>query len=429
MSSLIVQKYGGTSVANIRRIKHVAERVAKTRRAGKDVVAVVSAMAGETDKLLGLAHKITDDPQTREVDLLLSSGERVSSSLLTIALNAIGCSAVSMTGRQIGMLTDSIHTRARIKQIDTERAQAVLKNKHVVVVAGFQGISEKGDVTTLGRGGSDTSAVALAVALGAEQCEIYTDVDGVYTADPKIVPEARRLDRVSYDEMLEMASLGAKVLQIRCVEFSRKYKMPLYVRSSYKDQDKGTLICEEDPKMEQPVVSGIMYDKKQAKITVKGVPDQPGIAANIFGVLAEASVSVDVIIQNVSEEGYTDISFTLTSESMADAMAAVKKIAKKIHATEVVADKNIAKVSIVGAGMRSHSGVAATMFKALSAEGINIIMISTSEIRISCIVEKKHCANAVRALHKAFNLKSVPESAFLRETLKSKNRNKQKKAV
>ena len=426
MSGLVVQKYGGTSVANIPRIRHVAEKIARTRQRGYDVVVVVSAMAGETDKLMALAHKITDSPECREVDLLLSSGERISSSLLTIALNTIGCPAVSMTGRQIGMVTDSIHTRARIKQIDTAKAQSVLKNKHVVVVAGFQGINEQGDVTTLGRGGSDTSAVALAVALNADRCEIYTDVDGVYTADPRIVSDARKLEHVSFDEMLEMASLGTKVLQIRCVEFSKKYNMPLVVRSSYNDDDPGTLICEEDPKMEQPVVSGIMYDKKQAKITVKGVPDQPGIAGNIFGDLAKASISVDMIIQNVSEEAHTDISFTLAIQDVADAMKIMKKIAKKINAQDVTANKNTAKVSIVGAGMRSNSGVAGRMFQTLSEKNINIMMISTSEIRVSCIIEKKMCELAVKELHKAFDLKSTPESAFLPKPLRSRTRKKKK---
>lgn len=427
MSGLIVQKYGGTSVGTVERIKNVAARVARERASGKDVVVVVSAMAGETDKLLDLATQITGQPQTREIDLLLSSGERVSSSLLAIALNAVGVSAVSMTGRQIGMLTDSIHTRARIKQIDTSRTLSILNNKHVVVVAGFQGINAEGDVTTLGRGGSDTSAVALAVALNAEKCEIYTDVDGVYTTDPRIVPEARKLNRVSYDEMLEMASLGAKVLQIRCVEFAKKYNMPLYVRSSFND-DPGTLICEEDGKMEQPVVSGITYDKKQAKITVKGVPDQPGIASHIFCALAKAAISVDVIIQNVSEDGHTDISFTLATENINEALPAVKEISSQINAREVTADKNIAKVSIVGAGMRSHSGVAARMFETLSAEGINILMITTSEIRVSCIIEKKYCDQAVQALHKCFDLKTDPESVLLPKSVKIAKSRKPRKA-
>ena len=406
--SLIVQKYGGTSVGTLERIEHVADRITKTRKTGTDIVVVVSAMAGETDKLLKMACRLSKNPARREIDLLLSSGERISAALLTIALQARGIPALSMTGRQIGLQTDSSHTRARIKNIDTQRARKMLRENHVIVVAGFQGINPEGDVTTLGRGGADTSAVALAVALGARQCEIYTDVDGVYTCDPRIVPQARRLDVVSYDEMLEMASLGAKVLQIRCVEFAHKYQMPLIVKSAFKEGDKGTLICEEDPNMEQPVVSGIMCDKNQAKITLKEVPDQPGIAANIFTPLAHASISVDMIIQNVSEQGHTDMSFTLQREDLREAMVIMDKVAKKIHATHVSSDAKIAKISIVGAGMRSHSGVAAQIFKTLSAHKINILMISTSEIKVSCIIEQKNSKLAVNALHDAFNMKGKP---------------------
>ena len=406
MSGLIIQKYGGTSVGNINRIKKVAERIVRTRKTGVDVVVVVSAMAGETDKLLDMVRQISPSPKRREVDLLLSSGERISSALLSIALDNIGCPSVSMTGRQIGLLTDGTHTRARIKQIDTERAKQVLKNKHVIVVAGFQGINERGDVTTLGRGGSDTSAVALAVALGAEKCEIYTDVDGVFTADPNIVPNARKLDRVSYDEMLEMASLGAQVLQIRCVEFCKKNNLPLIVKSSLTDDSTGTLICEEDPNMEQPVVSGIMSDKNQAKITIKGVPDQPGIASSIFTALADESLSVDMIIQNSSAEGQTDISFTLAQADMSEAMSIVKRAATEIKAKKVDSDSTICKVSIVGAGMRSHPGVASKMFEALSRENINIMMISTSEIRVSCVIDEKYAKLGVRVLHDAFHLES-----------------------
>ena len=401
---LIVQKYGGTSVGTIDRIQHVAQRIARIRKTGTQVVVVVSAMAGETDKLLKMARQICENPERREMDLLLSSGERISSALLTMALQARGIPAISMTGRQIGLQTDSLHTRARIKQIDAKRAQQALKENNVIVVAGFQGINEKGDVTTLGRGGSDTSAVALAVALGSSQCEIYTDVDGVYTADPRMVPKAKKLDVVSYDEMLEMAGLGAKVLQIRCVEFAHKFKMPLVVKSSYIEGGKGTLICEEDSNMEQPVVSGIMYDKNQAKITLKEVPDQPGIAANIFGSIADAGLSVDMIIQNISAEGHTDLSFTLGREELNEAMVIMEKVAKKIRAVNVSADSKIAKISIVGAGMRSHSGVAARIFKTLSKEKINILMISTSEIKVSCIIEQKHTKAAVNALHTAFGL-------------------------
>ncbi len=401
---LIVQKYGGTSVGTLERIEYVADRIVKIRKTGTDIVVVVSAMAGETDKLLKMARTLTKDPARREMDLLLSSGERISAALLTIALQARGIEALSLTGRQIGLQTDSTHTRARIEKIDAKRARKMLEKNHVIVVPGFQGINLEGDVTTLGRGGSDTSAVALAVALGAKQCEIYTDVDGVYTADPRMVPLARKLDVVSYDEMLEMASLGAKVLQIRCVEFAHKYKMPLIVKSSFNEGGKGTLICEEDASMEQPIVSGVMCDKNQAKITLKEVPDQPGIAANIFEPLAKASISVDMIIQNVSEQGHTDLSFTLQREDLDEAMVIMNKVAKKIHATQVSADAKIAKISIVGAGMRSHSGVAAQIFKTLSAHNINILMISTSEIKVSCIVEQKHSKLAVTSLHEDFEM-------------------------
>lgn len=401
--NIVVQKFGGTSVGSAERIKRVAERVAATRAEGKKVLVVVSAMAGETDRLLGLAHEMSDNPERREIDLLLSSGERISAALLAIALRSIGCPAVSLTGRQMGLLTDSSHTRARIIEIDGERVRKILKDNQVVVCAGFQGINEQGDVTTLGRGGSDTSAVALAVALNSDVCEIYTDVKGVYTTDPRIVPEARKLDTVSFEEMLEMASLGAKVLQIRCVEYAKKYNMPIKVRSTF-DDDPGTLICEENTQMEQPIVSGITCARNQSKITVKGVPDQPGVAAKVFCPLSEQGVSVDVIIQNVSQEGHTDISFTLQKDHLSEAMEIMERSAKQIQAAEVVADSHIAKISIVGAGMRSHAGIAARMFDSLSREGINIMMISTSEIRISCILEEKYAELAVRVLHDEFKL-------------------------
>ena len=405
---LVVQKYGGTSLGTLERIEYVSDRIAKLRKTGINMVIVVSAMAGETDKLLKMARTLSKNPERREIDMLLSSGERISAALLALALQNRLIPALSMTGRQVGLQTDSTHTRARITSIDVRRASEMIQEGYVIVVAGFQGINPQGDVTTLGRGGSDTSAVALAVALNAKQCEIYTDVDGVYTADPRIVPQARRLDMVSYDEMLEMASLGAKVLQIRCVEFAHKYKMPLLVKSSFKEKEKGkgTLICEEDSKMEQPVVSGIMCDKNQAKITLKEVPDQPGIAANIFEPLAAASISVDMIIQNVSEQGHTDLSFTLAREELDEAMVIMNKVAKKIHATEVSAISKIVKLSIVGAGMRSHSGVAAQIFKTLSAHKINILMISTSEIKVSCIIEQKNSKFAANALHDAFKLEA-----------------------
>ncbi len=408
MDNLIVQKYGGTSVGTLDRIKAVAEKIARLQRSGKSIVVVVSAMAGETDKLLAMAEKLVDKPERREIDLLLSSGERISCALLSLALQALGCPAEAMTGRQIGMRTDDAHTRARIISIDVTKAVKKLKENKVIVVAGFQGINEEGDVTTLGRGGSDTSAVALAVALKAKQCEILTDVDGVFTADPNIVPEARKLDVVSFDEMLEMASLGAKVLQIRCVEFAKKYNMPLLVKSSFDDQSQGTLICEENKDMEQPIVSGVMRDDKQAKITVKGVVDKPGIASEIFSALAKAGLSVDMIIQNISEEGHTDISFTLASGDCDEAIAIMEAIASKIGVQEIISDRKISKISIVGAGMRSHSGVAAKMFKSLSAEKVNILMISTSEIKVSCIIEKKHSKLAVQKLHSVFKLDKKP---------------------
>jgi len=338
------------------------------------------------------------------MDLLLSSGERVSCALLSMALDSIGCPAISMTGRQIGLLTDNSHTKARIKEVYTNRAIKALEDGQVIVVAGFQGINEHGDVTTLGRGGSDTSAAAIAVALKAERCEIYTDVDGVYTADPNVVPNAHKMNRVSYDEMLEMSSLGAKVLQFRCVEFCKNYDMPLIVKSSLVEDSKGTLICKEDSSMEQPIVSGIMNDKNQAKITIKGVPDQPGIASKFFTGLADENLSVDMIIQNVSDESQTDISFTVAKAEINKATKVVQDLGKLIKARDITTDTNICKISIVGAGMRSHPGVAAKMFSTLSKENINIIMISTSEIRVSCIIEEKYGELAVRVLHKVFDM-------------------------
>jgi len=404
MNRLVVQKYGGTSVGNIERIKKIAERIARLRKEKIDIVVVVSAMAGETDKLLAMANQISAIGKDRDMDLLLSSGERVSCALLSIALDSIGCPAISMTGRQIGLLTDNSHTKARIKEVYTNRAIKALEDGQVIVVAGFQGINEHGDVTTLGRGGSDTSAAAIAVALKAERCEIYTDVDGVYTADPNVVPNAHKMNRVSYDEMLEMSSLGAKVLQFRCVEFCKNYDMPLIVKSSLVEDSKGTLICKEDSSMEQPIVSGIMNDKNQAKITIKGVPDQPGIASKFFTGLADENLSVDMIIQNVSDESQTDISFTVAKAEINKATKVVQDLGKLIKARDITTDTNICKISIVGAGMRSHPGVAAKMFSTLSKENINIIMISTSEIRVSCIIEEKYGELAVRVLHKVFDM-------------------------
>jgi aspartate kinase len=400
---MIVQKYGGTSVGNIERIRNVAARVAKTKADGHQVVVVVSAMAGETDRLLKLAHQLSDHPAEREVDMLLSSGERITSALLALCLQEVGLPARAFTGRQVGIITDSTHTKARIERITADRIREALQEGVIPVVAGFQGIDEKSDVTTLGRGGSDLTAVALAAALNADTCDIYTDVDGVYTTDPNIVPEARRLDRISYEEMLEMASLGAKVLQARSVEFAAKYNVPVRVLSSFSDSP-GTLVMKEDRAMEQAVVSGVTYDKNQAKITIIGVPDRPGIAARLFGAIGEATIVVDMIIQNVSQEGLTDISFTVPRQDSGKALEIARRISKEIGARGVQLTGEIANVSIVGVGMKSHAGVAAKMFSSLAREGINIMMISTSEIRISCIIDAKYTELAVRVLHDVFKL-------------------------
>ncbi|MBI3609071.1 MAG: aspartate kinase [Nitrospirae bacterium] len=402
--ALIVQKYGGTSVGSPERIHAVAERVIRTRKEGDEVVVVLSAMSGETDRLLALANKMSPTPDEREIDLLLSTGERVTIALLAMALGARGCPARSFTGRQVGIMTDDVHTKARIERVAADRVREALAEGVIPVVAGFQGINEKSDVTTLGRGGSDTTAVALAAALKADRCDIYTDVDGVYTTDPNIVPTARKLDKISYEEMLEMASLGAKVLQTRSVEFAMKYHVPVRVLSSFADAPTGTLVTKEDREMEQVAVSGVAYDRNQAKITLLGVPDRPGIAARLFGGIAKENVIVDMIIQNISQEGLTDISFTVPRVDAKKAMSVVSTLARDIGANDVQLTDDIAKVSIVGVGMRSHSGVAATMFETLAREGINIMMISTSEIKISCVVDAKYTELAVRALHDAFGL-------------------------
>jgi aspartate kinase len=401
--ALIVQKYGGTSVGSVERIGNVARRVAQTREAGYEVVVVVSAMSGETDRLIRLAQQVSRTPDEREMDMLLSTGERVTIALMAMALQDLGCRARSFTGRQVGIITDSAHTNARIERITAERLQESLGQGIIPVVAGFQGIDEKSDVTTLGRGGSDTTAVALAAALKADLCDIYTDVDGVYTADPSIVPGARKLSRVSYEEMLELASLGAKVLQTRSVEFAMKYNVPVRVRSSFNDNE-GTLVTKEDDEMEQVVVSGVTYDKNQAKLTLIGVPDRPGIASKIFGAVAAENIIVDMIIQNVSQGGMTDISFTVPKGDSRKAMGIISKIRDEIGAADLQLTENIAKVSIVGVGMRSHSGVAAKMFSTLASEGINIMMISTSEIKISCVIDSKYAELAIRSLHEAFGL-------------------------
>jgi len=398
----IVQKYGGSSVADAEKIAAVARRVAESA-AGNQLVVVVSAMGRTTDALVDLAHAITPSPEPRELDMLLATGEQAASALLAMALHAAGFKARSLTGPQAGMRTDRAHTRARLTQITAERARAALDAGEIVVVAGFQGLSDEGEITTLGRGGSDLTAVALAAALEADVCEIYTDVDGVYTADPNIVPEARKLARVAYDEMLEMASLGAKVLQARSVEFAKKYGVTVHVRATFKP-DPGTLVTKEERGMEEVVVTGVTHDRSQAKISILRVPDRPGIAAQVFGAIAARNIVVDMIVQNISRDGYTDMSFTVPRGDHARAVQALEEIARTIGAEGVVHDERVAKVSIVGVGMRSHSGVASRMFSALSTEGINIQMISTSEIAVSCVIEDKYAELAVRALHEAFEV-------------------------
>ena len=401
--SVVVQKYGGTSVGSIERIRAVAGRVQRACQQGHQVVVVVSAMAGETDRLLELARAVSATPVAREVDTLLATGEMVSIALVAMALQELGCSAESFTGPQGGIRTDNAHTQARIKHITTARLQRALTAGVVPVVAGFQGISAGDDLTTLGRGGSDLTAVALAAALHAELCEIYTDVDGVYSADPNIVPQARRLARISYDEMLEMARLGAKVLQARSVEFAKKYDVPVVVKSSF-TEGSGTLVTRPEQDMEQVVVAGVTADKNQAKITLTRLPDRPGIAAKLFGRIAAADIVVDMIIQNASEGGLTDISFTVSRSDAQQTLALARQSLAELGAEEATLQTNIAKVSIVGVGMQSHAGVAARMFEALAAETINILMISTSEIKISCVIEDKYTELAVRVLHDAFQL-------------------------
>ena len=401
--ALIVQKYGGTSVGDVERISNVARRVTEARKAGHDVVVVVSAMAGETDRLIGLAHKVAERPNERELDVILATGEQVSIGLLSLAIQGLGFRARSFTGGQVRIQTDDVHTKARIVSIDAERVRQALADGEIGIVAGFQGVSAEDEITTLGRGGSDLTAVAMAAALKAEVCEIYTDVDGVYTTDPGIVPEARKLDRISYDEMLEMASLGAKVLQTRSVEYAKNYGVAVHVRSSFNDNP-GTMVIKEDAVMEKVVVSGIAYNKQEAKLTVLRVADQPGIAATLFGRVAAANIVVDMIVQNISQDGSTDISFTVPKADFAKAMDIVKGVAKELGADRVIGDDKIAKVSIVGVGMRTHSGVAARMFESLGKEKINIQMISTSEIKVSCVIEAKYAELAVRVLHEAFGL-------------------------
>jgi len=406
--ALIVQKYGGTSVANPERIRNVARRVARFRALGHQVVVVVSAMSGETNKLIALAKEIMPDPDPRELDVLVSTGEQVTIALLSLALMDLGVKAKSYTGAQVRILTDAAHTKARILQIDEDNIRRDLNAGNVVVVAGFQGVDEAGNITTLGRGGSDTTGVALAAALKADECQIYTDVDGVYTTDPRIVPEARRLKSITFEEMLEMASLGSKVLQIRSVEFAGKYKVKLRVLSSFEEEGEGTLITFEDENnMEQPVISGIAFNRDEAKVTVLGVPDRPGIAYQILGPIADANIDVDIIIQNVAADGTTDFTFTVHKNELQKALGILKGVQAHIGAREVVGADNIAKVSIVGVGMRSHVGIASLMFRTLAEEGINIQMISTSEIKISVAIEEKYMELAVRVLHKAFELEDA----------------------
>jgi aspartate kinase len=401
--ALVVQKYGGTSMGTVERIRNVAKRVAKTYDAGNDMVVVVSAMSGETNKLVALANDMCEFPDNREYDVLVAAGEQVSIALLAMCLKSMGYKAKSYHGWQVPIITDNAYSKARIEKIEDTKIRADLKDGTILIVAGFQGVDKDGNITTLGRGGSDTSAVAMAAALKADVCEIYTDVDGVYTTDPNICGDARKVEKISYDEMLELASLGAKVLQIRSVEFAKKYNVDVHVRSSFNDNT-GTMVTKEDKDMEAVLVSGIAYDKNETKIAVMNVPDKPGIAAKILSPLSAANISVDMIVQNVSDSGFTDFTFTVTKADFKKALVITRDVAKEIDATEVLTDENISKVSIVGVGMRSHAGVATKMFQTLAAEGINIQMISTSEIKVSVVIDAKYTELAVRVLHDAFGL-------------------------
>jgi aspartate kinase len=406
--ALIVQKYGGTSVADAPRIRRVADRVVANKQAGHDVVVVVSAMGDSTDDLIGLARQVSAEPPPRELDMLLTAGERISMALLAMAIADRGVTAKSFTGSQAGIITDTLHGKARILDVRAGRISEALSQGHVVIVAGFQGVSTDHDVTTLGRGGSDTTAVALAAALGATTCEIYTDVDGVYTADPRLVPGARKLHVLSYEEMLEMAACGARVLMLRCVEYARRYGIPLHVRSSFTEAQ-GTWVLEEDERMEKAIISGVPHDTSEAKVTIVRVPDRPGIAARIMRGIADHGINVDMIVQNVSHQGTTDISFTVPKDDLAGAMVVLEKVASEVGAAEVVTDSDIAKVSLVGAGMKSSPGVAAGMFEALADAGVNIEMISTSTIRISCVVRASDVHTAVNAIHDRFQLSQEAE--------------------
>ena len=400
---VVVQKYGGTSVADAARIGNVARRIVATYEQGNSVCAVVSARGDTTDELVALAHEITPHPPEREMDMLLSAGERISCALLAMAIHRLGQEAVSFTGSQAGIVTDSVHTRARIVDINPSRVQEAMAEGQIVLVAGFQGVSTNRDVTTLGRGGSDTTAVALAHALKANVCEIYTDVDGVYTANPSLVAKARKIARISYDEMLEMAAAGAQVLAVRAVEYARRYDIPIHVRSSFSDHE-GTWVREEDPNMESPIIRSVTYTTDEARVTVRGVPDQPGVAAEVFGALAEAHVNIDMIIQNSSESGHTDISCTIPMEDSSVADLVLRTVVEKLGAKGYVTDDNIAKISVIGVGMRSNPGVAAMMFKTLAGLGINLDMITTSPIKISAVIAKDRVDEAVRVLHDVFEL-------------------------
>ncbi len=402
--ALIVQKYGGTSIGTVDRIQNVAKKIKKWREQGNELVIVVSAMSGETNRLIGLAQQITSKPNPRELDMILTTGEQVTIGLLAIALESIGVPAISFTGQQVGIVTDQSFNKARIQSIDNQKIRAELDAGKVVVIAGFQGVDEQGNLTTLGRGGSDTTGVALAAALKADECQIYTDVDGVYTTDPRVVPKARRLNRISFDEMLEMASLGSKVLQIRSVEFASKYKVRLRVLSTFEENPQGTLICSEEELMENPVISGIAFSRDEAKLTVLGVPDRPGIAYAILKPISEANIEVDMIIQNQSVAGTTDFTFTVSRNDCEKALAILNTHATEMGAKEVLSDKGIVKVSLVGIGMRSHAGVAARMFEVLYNEGVNIEMISTTEIKISVVIREGELERAVQSLHAAFDL-------------------------
>jgi aspartate kinase len=405
--ALIVQKYGGTSVGSIEKIRNVAKRVLEDYKQGNSMVVVLSAMAGQTDSLIRLAREMCDDPDPRELDVLMATGEQVSVALFAMALKSMGYDARSLLGFQAAIRTDRLYGKARIQEIDASRILMELEKNRIVAVAGFQGLDEKGNITTLGRGGSDTTAVALAAALKADVCEIFTDVKGVYTTDPNICPKARKMDAISYDEMLELASLGAKVLEIRSVEFAKKYNVPIHVRSTF-TQERGTMVVAETKDMEKVLVSGVAYNKNEARITVKRVPDRPGTAAQIFEPIFRADIIVDMIVQNTSEDGSTDLTFTVPKPDFEKSMKLVSEVARRTGAEKVLGDENISKVSIVGVGMRNHAGVAQKMFHILAKENINIIMISTSEIKISCIIEEKYTELAVRVLHEAFELENGP---------------------